>query len=648
MVSVVTAIGAVAIALLWPIEAPEPYSLILATLYPVVGGLIAGREPRNAVGWLLIGIGLTEGMSVLAIAWAPVALDVAPGALPAGPFVAWLSDWLWMPGHDLLLTFLPLCFPDGRLPGGAWRLLAAFAAVAVAIRLAAPMTVLTQIPLRRSFYEFYPDERLATALGTIGYGMVRLAAVGCLAALVWRLWQMPRKERGPYTWFAMGAAGTAALVVPLQLITDPVVHEVVRLVAVACLPLGAAVAILRHRAYGIDVVVNRTLVYVALSTVLVATYLATAAVVEIVLEGPGPVSTIGAAATTALVLSPVRDRLQRLFDRLMYGDSDGARDIVSGIGAQLEAITHGTDVLADAAARIADKLRLPYVAVEVEHTDGPRVLVAKGEAGAAVERLPLIANGAVVGHLAVGTRRGQARLSERDRATLRQIAGIAATAVRQIQLTDELRRARGRLAAALEEERRRIRRDLHDGLGPSLATVVMGLEEARAVHRDDAERTETLLFDLKSQTRRAIDDIRSLVYGLRPPALDDLGLVSAVRQLAAGTATRTGVRIEVDAPDELPELPAVVEVAAFRIVQEATTNVVRHAGATAVTVTLDCCREGWLRVRVSDDGKGLPERLEPGVGLTSIRERAEDVGGTVSIDGRNGTVVEAALPLAAP
>lgn len=620
---------------------------MLAVVYPAVGALVATRDPRNAVGWLLVGIGLTEAWSVLATVWAPVALDVAPGSLPAGQFAAWLADWLWIPGHDLLLTFLPLLFPDGRLPSRRWWPLAAFAGLPLALRLAAPATLLPQLHLRTSAWQFYPDERWASTLGSLGYDLVRVAAPLCVAALVRRLWRMPAGQRGPYVWFAAGASVTVLLVVPLDLITDAAVHEAVRVVAVLSLPAGAAVAILRHRVYGIDVVLNRTLVYVSLSAVLVVVYLASAALVQALLDGPRTLATIGAAASTALVLTPVRDRLQRGVDRLMYGHREDAHRVAAAIGSRLEAIAGGEEVLADATERIARGLRLPYVAVEVHDAERDRILAATGTAGAALERLPLLANGTSIGTLVAGLRRGQDRLSERDVAALREVAGIAAAAVRQLQLGAELRTARRRVVRVLEDERRRIRRDLHDGLGPTVATVVMGLEEARAVHRTDPARTEELLLDLKTQTRQAVEDIRALVYGLRPPALDDLGLLGAIRQLVTGTAARAGLDVRLHAPDALADLPAAVEVAAFRIVQEALTNVVRHAEAGTAEVTLACENEELL-VRIRDDGRGLHDVIVPGVGLSSIRERADDVGGRVGVTSSGGTIVEAVLPTRSP
>ncbi|CAN5542120.1 sensor histidine kinase [soil metagenome] len=252
-----------------------------------------------------------------------------------------------------------------------------------------------------------------------------------------------------------------------------------------------------------------------------------------------------------------------------------------------------------------------------------------------------------MGYLVAGPRRGHKRLTDRDRSALRDIGRVAATAVRRVQLSDEVYRARERLACDLEEERRRIRRDLHDGLGPALATIVMGLEEARAVHRADPERADALLVQLKGQAREAIDDIRSLVYGLRPPALDDLGLLEAIRQTVDATGARSELTVTLDGPRELAPVPAAIEVAAYRIVQEALTNVVRHAAATQADVTIRCTG-GQLCIRVADNGRGLPGDLVAGVGLTSMRERLRDIGGRLTIGSDGGAVIDATLPLERP
>lgn len=637
--------AAVAFSAAWPLDRPPmTYSLLMAALYPPVGLAIVTRQRRNSVGWLLLVIGLVEACASLAVAWATVALDVDPGVLPGGQLAAWLGDWLWIPAHGLLVTFLPLVFPDGRLPGRRWRPLAVFCGLALSVQVAAPMTVLPQLRLRTSYAEVYPDERLATALGGTGYVLVLVAALLCVVALLWRLARLPGGERGPYLWFAGGAVMAVMLLLPLELITDQLLQEISRLAAVISLPAGALVAIVRHRAYGIDVVVNRSLVYLALSAVLVGVFLTTVTLVDVVVGDAGRLSTLGGAAATALVLAPARERLQRVVNRAMYGQRDDVGTLVAEIGARLETIARGAGALEPVTAQIASALRLPYVGLEVEWRGDHRIVAATGRPGPTSDRVRLLAEGEVIGHLVASPRRGQTQLSQRDRAALQDVAGVAASAVHQLQLTEDLRRARQRLAAALEEERRRIRGDLHDGLGPSLATVVMGLEEARIVHRDHPERADALLIDLKGQTQQAIADIRTLVYGLRPPALDDLGLVGAIQQLIGATASRTGLTLDLRCPTQPPELTAAAEAAVYRIVQEAVTNALRHAAATNVTITISCDRTD-LRVRVDDDGRGLPEHLTPGVGLTSIQDRVTDIGGTLTITSAGGTRVEALLPL---
>ena len=636
---------AVASTVFWSFERPfASYAIVIATLHPIVGAVLATRQPRNAVGWLLIAIGVFEGAAALAVTWATVALDVAPGALPGGQLAAWFGDWLWAPAYGIAVTFLPLLFPDGRLPSRRWWPVAALAASGLSIQFAAPLSVLPQLRLRTSTTEFYPDEHLATLLGGIGYGIVLVAAILCVASLVWRLARMPAEQRGPYLCFAGGAIMTVLLLLPLNVVTDPLAHELFQLAAVISIPIGALVAIVRHQAYGIDVVVNRTLVYGVLSAVLAGVYLVVAAVTHEVLDTSDALPAVGAAAATALVFTPARSRLQGVINRLMYGQRDDAHQVVAAIGTRLEMLPDVRNPLEDVTAQIASALRLPYVALETADGSQPHTLATTGTPGPTVERIPLHVNGEWVGNLVAAPRRGQARLTSRDRDGLGEVARIAATAVKQNQLTSELQGSRERLASDLEEERRRIRRDLHDGLGPNLATIVMGLDQTRAVHRDDPQRADALLRELKDQTREAIDDIRTLVYGLRPPALDDLGLLGAVRHILATTTTRSTLVVNLSVPSQLPVLPAAIEVAAYRIVQESVTNVLRHARASRVDVTLTCLAHE-LRVTVDDDGCGLPHDAIAGVGLASIRERVRDVGGRVSIRSEGGTTVEASLPV---
>jgi signal transduction histidine kinase len=209
---------------------------------------------------------------------------------------------------------------------------------------------------------------------------------------------------------------------------------------------------------------------------------------------------------------------------------------------------------------------------------------------------------------------------------------------------DILRASRERLVTAREEERRRLRRDLHDGLGPQLASLTLTIAAARELLRQDVDAADRLLQELAIHTQAAIADIRRVVYDLRPPVLDDLGLVLALREQAAHYS-QAGLQITITAPDNLPPLPAAVEVAAYRIVQEALTNVVRHAQARTCTVCLSL--GAALAVEIRDDGGGLPPSGRAGVGLTSMRERTAELGGTCQIESEpgRGMCIRARLPL---
>jgi signal transduction histidine kinase len=220
-----------------------------------------------------------------------------------------------------------------------------------------------------------------------------------------------------------------------------------------------------------------------------------------------------------------------------------------------------------------------------------------------------------------------------------------------VRLTTDLRRSRERLVTALEEERRRLQRDLHDGLGPTLAGALMKMEAARSRLDRSPGEAASLLGELASDTRRTIEEVRRLTYDLRPPALDQLGLVGALRERAAefSEARADGLEIGIEVPADLPPLTAAVEVAAYRIGLEALTNVARHSGARRSTLRL-AVADGALEVEVTDDGCGIDANGHAGVGHRSMRERAEELGGGLEIgqSGTAGTRVHARLPLRGP
>jgi signal transduction histidine kinase len=347
--------------------------------------------------------------------------------------------------------------------------------------------------------------------------------------------------------------------------------------------------------------------------------------------------------------NPLREWLQRAVNRLLHGDRDEPYTVLTRLGRRLEETLATTAVLPMIVESVARALKLPYTAIALEPAAGKPLAAVYGDSPGQILRLPLIYQAETVGHLLLGYRAPGEPFTSGDRRLLDDLARQVGVAVHATGLTADLQRSRERLVTAREEERRRLRRDLHDGLGPLLAAQTLKVGSARALYKSDAVAGDALLAELEIDMQTALADIRRLVYDLRPPALDELGLLGAVREDAVryGTlaADTHGLAIGVEAPDSLPPMPAAVEVAAYRIVQEALTNIVHHAHA----------RTGWvrvkideaLRVEITDDGLGLPVPRHIGVGLVSMRERAEELGGTCVVERHPacGTRVRASLPL---
>jgi signal transduction histidine kinase len=300
---------------------------------------------------------------------------------------------------------------------------------------------------------------------------------------------------------------------------------------------------------------------------------------------------------------------------------------------------------------VREALKLPYVPIELGEGASSTVVAVAGEAVRVPIRQRLVYRGETVGHLVLGPRAGEDGFTAGEWRLLRDLAhqiAVAAHAVRlseeAVRLSAELQHSRERLVTAREEERRRLRRDLHDGLGLQLAALTMTAEAARDLIADNPARAESLLDGLIEQTQEAVANIRRLVYGLRPPALDAIGLIGALRMHAS---QHPALQVSVVTPDTLPPLPAAVEVAVYRIAAEALGNAESHSGAATCTLRLVLDQAaGTVRLDVIDDGKGIGANRGTGVGLSSMRERAAELGGTLTITpgSPGGTIVTAVLP----
>jgi signal transduction histidine kinase len=561
-------------------------------------------------------------------------------------------------------SLLVLLFPDGKLPSNRWWpvvWLIIFVALAesafwafLAERfvgygdISNPFHVDALDPLRDAYASYVqaPLSILAVLLPTI--------------ALVGRLWRSRGVERQQLKWVVTSGVLVALGVVLITFVLIFLGEESSRsqilltvffsftTLALCGIPISMGVAILRYRLYDIDFIINRALVYGALSATVIGLYVLVVGGLGALFQARGTLAvSLVATGLVAVLFQPLRQRLQRGVNRLMYGERDDPYAVLSRLGQRLETTLAPQAALQTVVEIVSQALKLPYTEITTKR-DGAFVTTARF--GSPVDErvvLPLTHQGEEVGRLIVTPRSPGEEFSAQDRRLLENLSHQAAAAVHAAQLTSDLQRAREKLVNTREEERRRLRRDLHDGLGPMLGGFTLGLDASRSMLARDPKGAEALLSTLKIQTQEAVADIRRLVHDLRPPALDDLGLVPAIRQQVSkyghlrddlpasteGPTHKNGLTFSVETPENLPPLPAAVEVACYRIAQEAITNVSRHAQASACRISLSVDEtQRALALVVTDDGIGVPEYRSAGVGMSSMRERAEELGGTLDIE----------------
>lgn len=552
------------------------------------------------------------------------------------------------------VIFFFALFPDGRfVPGWTrWMTLAYLVwQVPLCLPSTSPFSLVHWPPLLLAslflcmilacgFAQLYRYQRISTAIQRqqtrwVVFGMLLgslFDAADLLPPLIWPALSQP----GP----------VQTLYATLSEVTFPLILLLV--------PITIGVAVLRSRLWDIDVLINRTLVYGLLTVSLIGLYL-------LVVIGLGTLfSVLGnlllsllATGLVAVLVQPLHQRLQRAVNHLMFGERDDPYRVLARLGRRLEATLAIDSLLPTIVETIGQALKLPSVILTYKQ-QGEDILVAStGEVcREALVSVPLVAQSEHVGHLWLSARTPGESLTPADLRLLHDLAPQIAVAVQAVRLTDELRhlttdlqQSRTRLVTAREEERRRLRRDLHDGLGPTLASLTFKIDAARNLFTRDSERADRLLESVRQQVQEAITDIRRLVYDLRPPVLDELGLLSALREQAV-SYQHQGLQILIEAPEHLPPLPAAVEVAAYRIAQEALTNVVRHAEARQCSLCL-YLRDRVLTLQITDDGKGIAPEHHIGVGWLSMQERAAELGGrcTIADASSGGTTIQVSLPL---
>jgi len=614
-----------------------------------MGCVLLVRRPGHPMGPLLCLMGLACAVSGLPFAYERYTLVHSPGSLPFATTMLWVNIWVYAPATGLVGLVLPLVFPEGRLLSRRWRpamwAALAFIPLAVAGSAFVPHDMGSYLLNLPNPYAVASADPVFEALQFLAVACGLSAAAAAAVSVVVRWRQAGRVERQQLKWFFAVLPVAAAAMIVYFIAPDPV-SLILGAIAGGLMPVAIGVAVLRYRLYEIDVLLNRAVLYGALTVVVAAVYLAVVGAARWLFGVDRSLAVqVLATVLAAAAWLPLRGRVQRRVDRLFYGDRGAPYEALARLGRRVEEATGTESALESVVKTIADSLRLPYAAVELRLGDGWKPAAACGEAPTKVVSFPLISQRETVGRLLVGTRAPGEHLGPDDERLLADLARQAGPFTHAVALRQALDVSRAGLVTTREEERRRLRRDLHDGLGPTLAGLTLGLDTALA-HTAEQPEVQALLGRLKAETQRAVTDVRRIVYGLRPPALDELGLAGSLREEVGRLqceAPMLAVTLDVPA-DGLADLPAAVEVACYRIVTEALTNVARHARATrcAVRVHLDhgMCAE------VCDDGVGLPEGWRAGVGITSMRERVTELGGDLVIEPAlpHGTRLAARLP----
>lgn len=614
--TVLALLAGVAAASLWfatPAAADEwvIWALVLGTGLAVSAGTVAFRAARAAPAWCL--------------AAASSALLAAPLALAAGSSHAAVALAVLGPTVPLPLALLRVveARPTGLLPRAADACVAVTGAGCTAAAV------------------------WGGSSARIVAGLASMVAVG---AALWALFETgSQDDRRRVLWPVLGAAVStlggmvffaAQNAATIGHRTEMASSGVLSLL----LPLTLTVALVAPQAVDVRAVIRSAAVLLVMLSLCAAVYEGTAAAWEMAV-GSRPTKGVPAllAAVIATGYRPVRTRVEASMDEMLFGRSADAVETLTRLG---------TDLTAGAPPplwlhTLRTTLGVPGIALR---QDGETVATAGTIDALHAAVTPLRAGSDHVGDLVVALPPGHLRLPRSAAAVVDLVAAPLAQALHAARLSEQLRVSRGLVVTALEEERRRMRRDLHDGLGPTLTGIAYSADAAANLITADPKRAAETLRGLRADAGDAIAEIRRIVYGLRPRALDELGLVDAIQQRIAPLRAADGrpLTVTIVAPPQLPPLPAAVEVAAYRVAVEAVTNVARHAAVDAATLTLDLPDGDSLRLTVADTGRATGPWTH-GVGIQSMHERAERIGGTLTIRTTpDGATVTAVLPLTIP
>jgi signal transduction histidine kinase len=627
----------------------EWYLGIVTIGYGVLGWLVANRRPALPIGWSLLAGGAIHGLSFFAAWWAGHGLATDPGSLRLVSVAASSSLWLSSLPWPLVLVAPLVLFPDGRARTHRWRRF--LVAVSVVVGVLAIATAIASVPIaidRPIELLDLPDQPqtgltawvvgLASAARLVGFGAAIVALGGVLVAARHSIGLERRQHR------TMLVGAIVAVVTPIvgalvwaSTSTDPLgTPEGFNSFTLLAIPAAMTLAVVRYRLFDLGILVSRSVLVLLVGGLLAGVYAVVLAVVTAVLDDSTAisVSTVLAAGAVVIATAPAVAWATRT-TRRWFGRSADSTSVAARFSAGSDPDGDARSVLERLAIVVRDELRLGSIEIAV---DGLESVVA-GRPDGPTYAHSLEYQGRRIGQMAATARPGE-RLAEPDHRALARIAHYVAATAESVKVSDDLRTAQNALQNAYAEERRRVRLDLHDGLGPTLAVIRLKLIALRRRLPSDVS-----VDDVVDQVSDCIREVRRIVEGLQPSMLEDLGLVPALQVLVADTRRTSGIDITIDAEPEFPDVPAHIAATGYRVIAEGLANVIRHSRATMCTVQLTH-PDHSLCIDIQDNGCGFDPAAVTGMGLRSIAARVVAVGGQSSLTSAagRGTTIRLELP----
>jgi signal transduction histidine kinase len=647
---------------------------LFALAFGTTGALIATRRPANPIGWLFLTAGILGGANLLSSEFASYSIHHEV-AVPGGNTAKWFSDWLWFQGQ-LIFVFLLLLFPDGSLPSPRWRPLVWIVVSGTALALiggwlspTAPATFDDPITIWPLPGTLGATARTVSSAGTV---LTLLTLLFSTSAPIVRYRRATAEVRQQLKWFAAaaGLVGMILIAFIAVMTTAPSyasLLSVLWVIAASMIPVATGIAILRHRLYDIDVVINKAVVFAVLAAFITVVYLAIVVGIGALVGARGNFAlSILATAIIAVAFQPARERARHLANRLVYGKRATPYETLSEFAGRMSEAFATEEILprmarilgegtgarrAEVWLRVGGEIRPAASWPEEQPMSNPISLQSDDVPEIDdVDRVVAVRHhGELLGALAV-SKPPTEPLTPAEDELISDLASQAGLVLRNVRLTselqarlEELQASRQRLVTAQDEERRRLERNLHDGAQQQLVSLAIKLRMARSISDKDSAKADQILAEVEREAADALEDLRDLARGIYPPLLADQGLVAAL----SAQARKAALSVEI-VSDGVGRYPQEIEAAVYFCCLEALQNAAKYARASRAVVRL-AGDDQSLNFSVEDDGAGFDPATTPrGTGLQNMADRVEALGGRFEIDSRpgEGTRVTAKIPAA--